>query len=241
MNERDQFLIDGQLQGTLAGADTAEFEIRMTDILFREVFHAHQDLQVAFRSEQREIHKKHIQSWDEASQSPPEKKLSRRWYAAAAAAVVLLIGVFSLFGRPSPAELFQTYYQYFPDMISEVSRSTPGSDGRATLMDGYNRQNWEAAVQQLGTYSKDHPADHTVRLYYGLSLLHTDVTTAASELAIVEEQSADPDIRSAAQWYYALALIKAEHLDDASRLLQEIAGSDHYQNRKANEILESLK
>lgn len=156
---------------------------------------------------------------------------------AAAAAVLLLLGLFWVL-RPQPAAspeaLFAEHFSPYEDILQQRGGAQQALE---LAMQAYNAQQYAAAAPQLEALADSLPA---AALYAGISRLATGEPAAAENL-LLRARNANPLLAEVADWYLALAALRAGDLSRAKTRLQAIAAqSGAYRSREAAALLKSL-
>ena len=171
----------------------------------------------------------------------------RRWFSwvtaiAASVLMVLLAGYFILFSKPDNQELFQAYYQPYPNIVAPAERSENGADEDTQPFRLYESGNYSAAIPafEIALETAEEQEKPALHFYYGLSLLHLGKTAPAIEhLQLVSKQEDSP-FALPAQWYQALAFLKNNDPVRAKAILEELRNSDTIYQKKSMELLEEL-
>ncbi|MEZ4851393.1 MAG: hypothetical protein R3B93_22820 [Bacteroidia bacterium] len=168
----------------------------------------------------------------------------RRYYAVAAVIIMLIFPLGFLYlnqmNQYSGEELYAQNFEPYQDLLSDRDASGQGDEDLLKAMEYYNNGFYENAVILLEAYVAIHPDEPLPGLYLGISYLETGQIDKA--MKHFEFTSQDPDLREMAEWYTALALVKAERMDEAKTILAKIANSEiHYRRTKAKDILDILE
>lgn len=170
-----------------------------------------------------------------------------RWvsWAVAAAIVVLLStwGIFQLNKAPlTPEDLFVSHF--VPYDAPQPTRSNSGeATGLPVDWTAYRTGNYQAAVDVLTDLSTQEDAlDYLADFYLGQCYLMLNPPQPQSAIEAFERVlEKDHDYREQADWYLALAYLKASDLDNAQQHFQQIAiNPDHFYFKKAAEVLGQL-
>ena len=258
MNLSDnELLIQHYLDGTLTGEDLQRFQQKLDqDGEFAREVEDYEMLHRGLEGIGAEMFAGEVKEWEQDFQekpsfSPtPSKEGTRgsfqRYYYAIAAAVTLLIMVWFFWPatQPSqdPQQLFAEYYEPYGEMIRERGDTLSGV--KELLLEGieaYQRREYPIAVERLAAYNQKRPKDHRVFMYLAIS--HLEMQQYAQAEQYFSQAMQHPDYRQQAQWYQALSFMRANQLDRAMSLLQEIRDIDppHYQRQRAIELLDRIK
>ncbi len=163
----------------------------------------------------------------------------RTYVMVAAAAVAVLAAVFVGYQQlqtPTPEGLYAEYVTPFP-LSFQRGAST---DTLNQLSEVYYQGDYEKAITLTQDLLTDSTAENRNKLYMclGMSLLLKDQATEA--VAAFQQVAPVSSFIENAQWYTALAYLKANDIESAKPLFEEMASSDHYKRQAAAEILENL-
>ena len=163
---------------------------------------------------------------------------------AAAITLILLAGYFIVTSRDvSPAQLAQSYLEEpFPNSLVRKG----GNDEvelRLKLAEAYNEKNYLEAIalgKQLSTQNKMQASDH---FFLGLSYLYQNNNESAivEFLNVRKGNTRTTDFRQEANWFLALAYLKADKSEDAKRELKSIMEKKEWEFEKAKEILKKME
>ena len=167
----------------------------------------------------------------------------RRRYWAAAAAIALMIASFFVFRNYllPPADLFAANYEPYPVYLN--TRSDGAGARQAALGNGikyYESKDYTAALPLFQEVLKNAPEDWAVLFYTGICQVETG--RAAEAAATFQQVAAQGDnlYAAPAQWYRALALIKAGQTDQAKSALQEIVAGKGDFSTQAEKLLKRM-
>ncbi len=170
-----------------------------------------------------------------------------RWvsWAVAAAIVVLLStwGIFQWNKTPvTPEDLFASHFLPYdaPQPIRSNSSETAGLPVDWTA---YRAGDYQAAADVLvGISAEEDALSYLADFYLGQCYLMLNPPQPQLAIKAFERVlEKDHDYREQAEWYLALAYLKADDLDDSHAHFEEIATNpDHFYQEKAAKILESL-
>jgi tetratricopeptide (TPR) repeat protein len=158
---------------------------------------------------------------------------------ALAATVVAGVGAAILLSRPGPAEgLFRQNFEPYPSTHPVVrGGGTAGSPAALTL---YEAGDYKGALGQLEESLRRDPNDPVTRFYAGVCRLALGRTRdAALDLEQVLRLGPE-DLRAPAEWYLALAHLRANDPASARADLERIAASEGFYGQRARALLAEL-
>lgn len=220
-------LFEAYTNQTLSDQERQELENRLhTDVRLQADFREYQQFRhsieaVKLKEQLERIHQRLEKTGEiDTANRPPQPRKSafgrKQTIVLAVTVVLLLIGGLYWFSRPSLAEkTFMAYYQ--PEPVSRGAATCSSS-----LMPGiqaYRSSQYEQALQEFRQLPAQQPC---VSYYVGLTLLALD----QEKEAIPSLKAASADIlnepalvRQKAEWYLALAYLKAGQITEAKEQL----------------------
>jgi len=244
--DNDQ-LIEGFLDGTQDSDAQKLFEDKIkSDTNFASEVAKYQKVKSTLNALGAKNLKADMQGWDKTNQkvSFQSKAISIRQLYAIAAVVLLLItaGVLFINNNTSmtPSEVYAKNYSPYEDMILTRDAVEDGNSGLIRGMEAYNNQNYSKSALHLTQYLDTHQDQYGVALYLAISQMENEEFEKAEESFTLAQK--DSSFSQQAQWYQALAYLKAEQLERAVSGLAEISSQkDHYKSDVASAILKELK
>ncbi|GAB5525234.1 MAG: hypothetical protein Roseis2KO_31060 [Roseivirga sp.] len=170
-----------------------------------------------------------MRSFMEAEEKPNKAKRRYLIPLGVAAALLLFFFVFSPGKQATGPELFDEYFEVFPDAVTGRSAASEINKGMAL----YESGQYEKAIEALSQLT---PND-TTHFYKGQSFLALkNADKALSELNQMEMTVFSESVI----WYKGLSFLLLEERDSASVYLSRAAGASVYQV-PASELLKKLK
>jgi tetratricopeptide (TPR) repeat protein len=248
-NPYDIDYIEKYLANDLSDSERAAFEAQMkTDSVLAEEVALHRDVLIGLEAHFNNKLKHSLQDIElelrqEEKQKPaPVFRLNSRMIMAIAASfVVLLVAAYLLFNAvaPSNQELFATYYQPYPNIVSPIQRSEmPVAVNQGMLY--YENGQFEVAIDEFSQQLAKDPANTTLLFYRGVSQLSLENPRAALTDLQQVVQLQDARFTHPAQWYISLAQLKLGNTAEASATLRQVAQSDSGYSQKAQQLLDDL-
>lgn len=145
-----------------------------------------------------------------------------KWYflLPLAASLAILLAIF-LMNRGSERILSRFFHPEKDPVVlahNQVTRS--GETETGILL--YQRGNFEVCMNKMSALIEGDPENRLAKLYYLLASMELDLQEEALHRTGNFTDSADDQLGQALIWYHALALLKSERSEDASRLLQQL-------------------
>ena len=171
---------------------------------------------------------------------PLRRNRLRLWLAAASVALLVLAGgwLFRQFNTATtPAELYATYYTPYPNALAPVVRGEDDLSPRERAMAAYEVGDYSGAAAQLAALPD---ANLDSQFYQAISLMGSDRTGEAIQL--LERLGAERfAYQQQAQWYLALAYLRAEQVTGARTALEKLRDNyPDYRQREVAELLDQL-
>lgn len=249
--------IEAYIEGRLAGEPLAEFEAKLrSDTSFHREVEEFRVIIEGIRASGEARFAQQVARWEREAQAreaagtrvrpldaprkapltpttPGEEPPSTawafpwKWTAAVAAAVLLLLAIWLLpkQGTPSAQTLYASHFEPYPDLITQMDASQSLQE---EAMAQYNSGNALQALTLFGAVLEDDPDNDLIRLYMGVS--HMQINELDEAIRTFDQliQGDVPSYREPAEWYKALALLKAERKEACRDLLQSIAQNDQH-------------
>jgi len=162
-----------------------------------------------------------------------------RQYLALAAALVVVASLSVYLTRPGAGEaLFQQYFEPYPSSQPIVRGAA--TDVRSNALILYESRDYRGALAAFADSLKDQPNDAMLRFYAGLcQLVLGRSTEAIGDLEETLKQGAN-EFQTPAEWYLALAHLRAHNIGKARSRLNRIAEGGGFYADKARALLREL-
>jgi len=241
-NEDDIVLIENFLDGKLSPDERTRLELRLReDAVFERQVREFAELKKGIENVGRRELLSELQSWEKKEEPVKSRQvfLSNTKIAIGIAAL-LLVGLSSYFLWPAQShdELFQRYFEPYPNIIMPQVRGADSSDSTmiAKAFAAYDRGQWEAALDYFNK------ADTTLhlRLYTGICYLALNQSNNAIS-SFEEAIENDSIFNEQAQWYLGLAYLKSGNSRRAKELFEVIARGGSSYKFKSTDILNHIK
>ena len=236
MNQDD--LISNYLQKTLTASEQVDFDVLMqTDQGFANEVAFQQNLKKAITLNERNAAKKMLQVFE--SEKTNQKSVSK-WYVAASIAAVFTISFWFLNQDSSSEQLFDSYYQTYPNIDAPTVRGTTQEDLKSKAFFEYDNGNYEKSVVLFAAINADEKKDFAI-FYQGLSLMELQQYEKA--LVIFNEFETDKQSKflPMINWYKALIFIQLNKKEEAKIVLKNLSISQNSQQELAKKLLEALE
>ncbi|MDH3244561.1 MAG: hypothetical protein OEM26_08095 [Saprospiraceae bacterium] len=230
------------LAGELKGDELTSFmELLRTNETLKSEVQGLQDLELGLESLGMDAFRDRLNQWENQVESKGRNVFNIRSLLSVAAVIVLLVaaGIFLFLPRSTdPDILFTQYYSPYEDMLT--SRASEIDEVLQEGMFAYNSADYATAVKHFNNHLSTDSPRAASWLYRGISYLELDDIDRAIES--FENILDHPLLGQQAQWYQALALLKANRLEEGKSLLLEIGNlDDHYRLHDAISIYQALK
>ena len=166
-----------------------------------------------------------------------------RWLIGIAATLLLLAISFYVFTNKaaSPEEVFLTYYEPYPNIISPMERSGESQPTVLTALDYYEQENYSAAIEAFEANLVETLSQPAQRFYYALSLISSGNSTSAIPHLKELTHLGDHSFLHQSQWYLGLAYLKNKETEQARQVFDELKNTDTPYSKTAEAILEELE
>lgn len=223
-------LFDAYERDLLSGPDREAFHERLTtDEKFKTAFEQYQhELKVIRAVSAGE----EMRALMEAGEPKKEQPALMRYLIpmGVAAALALLFFVFAPDKQPSSPELFDEYFEAFPNLIS----ARDNTDNLSEALRAYSQADFEAAIKSL---QKITPKSDTVIFYRSIS--HLAMSESKEALQGLNRISAESPFYESALWYQGLAHLLLNQPDSVNYYLNK-AGLNSTYGKNAQEIIKAL-
>lgn len=221
-------LFEAYVQGQLSGSEKEEFLQRLkTDEVFKAAFeqYKHQLKVIKALSAGEEM-----RALMEAEETE-EKSARTRWKywipMAVAAALILSFFVFGPNKKSTGAELFDKYFEVFPNLISARDNTTDISEA----LRAYSKADYSTAIELLEAIPTQ---SDTVIFYQSIShLAENKPEQALEELRSIQSEST---FHQPALWYQGLAHLLMNQKDSVGYYLDKVDEDSNY-GKDARKIL----
>jgi TolA-binding protein len=244
--ERDIDLIEKYHNGTLLTAEHQAVKDRMaSDPVFKSMVEDYSDIIDGVRSAGKEKFKAEVAGWGKEIRAEEQKKskgiaflFNKYWQIAAVFLIVALVAVYFLIPRNTntPEALYASYFVPYEDVMNVRDASN------VLLTEAihfYNNKEYAAASERFQNYVSEKPTDLNAQFYLGLSLIESGkvddgidaLTLVINGKGLLQEQ---------AEWYRALAYLKAGDIESCKKHLNEINREGHDYQSNAQILLSDL-
>lgn len=170
----------------------------------------------------------------------PKKSINLKTYLSIAASVALLLSAIYTTKHiriNTPKALYNSFYNTYTADFTKRSAKSPQKNSTEFGLLLYEKGEFEEAYHVFQNYLKENYTNQTIKFFAAVSAIETNRTDEAikslSEISTDEESL----LKFNAKWYLALAYMKKEDLNEAKKLLLELAETPNDHRAKANELL----
>ncbi len=245
MNDDDLILIERYLKDELSDSEKESVESRAENdtsfareiALQKDMFHgieSHFDNKIKNLLAETEHNMQ-----KEAKVVQPNFWISRGLPMAAAIIVFMMVGYLLIKEKPTGQELFISYYETYPNIVTPLDRSS--GTGSNTALSYYENGDFQQALSLLEKEILASPEDIGLQFYFGICQLEVgNIDFAITELKSISDANSEI-FSEPATWYLALAYLRANKLAEAKNTLRSIQEmkNNAYQKR-ATKLLEEM-
>jgi TolA-binding protein len=160
-------------------------------------------------------------------------------FSAIAASIILVLSIFTITNQNNSQKVFDTYYApYETDLNTRSAENTTTDISYAYLL--YQNGEYKTAYSILENYNSLVNDNYTAVFYQGICALEIGDYKIAEEKLLSFTQEAYSPFTLHAKWYLAMLYLKTEDTEKASILLNELAKTDNFYSKRANDIIKSL-
>lgn len=238
-------MIEKFLDGKLEGKERSEFEKRIaSDKKLASEVDLHKDVNDAIKEDY--IHKfrmniRRIIHSGKYNSTNLQTRMTRFIKYPIAAAIILLIGfsVWQLVLNKSSFEIYSMFYSPYQTDISTRSGEHNADKIQLSYL-LYQEGDYEASFELLRNYLAKDITNQTAHFYYGMNALELQ----QYDVAITELETVAHDISTPfslhANWYLAMAYLKIDQKEKASKYLKQLSNTNNFYTEKAARILRML-
>lgn len=235
-----EVLIEKYIQGTLNEKEQLEFDtLRGKDQSFEQEVQFHENLRQVIQAENDPVRAMVEEFESEATVSSSSTGVWKQLLVAASIFAVLGLAVFYNLTRPiSGSDLYENYYESYPNVVQISTRGEEASEARQTF-EAYENGKYEEALAGFSELYSN--GGETYYLFYQANAL-LELGRAEEAIALLDEFSgSDDSLASRSGWYKAMAYLQLEDLPRAKIELEKVRREKAYNADKAEELLAELE
>lgn len=207
-----------------------------TDASFAEEFAFQKNVKQAITLNERAELKKKLQSFEPQKST---KNWISKWSVAASIAVVLGAGYWFMNQSPDTVELYDQYYQSYPNVVAPTVRGESTTDLKSQAFYEYDSGNYPKSYELFSQlYATD--KDDYALFYSSLSLIEMDKPQEAIALMNQFDLNKNNGFTPYFKWYKALSYLKIGEKEKATELLQSLSENQNPQQEQARKLLKEL-
>jgi tetratricopeptide (TPR) repeat protein len=208
-----------------------------TDPSFAKEWAFQKNVKKAITLNERADLKQKLQSFETPKSA---KKWLSKWSVAASIAVVLGAGYWFMNQSPDTIELYEDYYQSYPNVVAPNVRGENSDNIKSEAFYEYDNGNYEKSLVLFSKIYETDKDDYAL-FYKALSQMELQKTTEAiatfKQFDLGKNNAFTPFVK----WYLALAYLKEKQQDKAIPLLKSLTENENPQEDQAQKLLEDLK
>lgn len=208
-----------------------------TDASFVEEFVFQKNVKQAITLNERTELKKKLQSFEPQKST---KNWISKWSVAASIAVVLGAGYWFMNQSPDTIELYNQYYQSYPNVVAPTVRGESKTNMKSEAFYEYDSGNYEKAYELFSKLYTTNKEDYAL-FYSSLSLIELNQHKEAIALMDAFDSNKNNGFTPFFKWYKALSYLKLNEKEKAIELLQSLSENQNPQQAQAQKLLEDLK
>jgi FimV-like protein len=208
-----------------------------TDADFAEEFAFQKNVKQAITLNERAELKQKLQSFESAKST---KKWISKWSVAASIAVVLGAGYWFMNQSPDSVELYDQYYQSYPNVVAPTVRGESTTDLKSQAFYEYDSGNYQKSYELFSQLYANDKDDYAL-FYSSLSLIELDKPQEAIALMNQFDTNKNNGFTPYFKWYKALSYLKVGEKEKATELLQSLSESQNPQQEQAQKLLKELE
>lgn len=232
-------LIEKYFEQSLSVEEQIEFErLLKADEDFKKEFDFENNLKKAFLLNERQALKQKLSSFDEVK---TVKINNKKWfYAAACLFAVIGFSVWFSLQQPNNDELFNTYYQTYPNVVAPSIRGAEEKNLKTKAFAAYDEGNYQTAAQLFAQLYKIDKSDYAL-LYQAVALIELKELEAAKQTLKKLDDAKNSEYTPYYKWYLALVELKTNEKEKAIVRLKELATKENPMQQMAKKLLAELE
>lgn len=243
MNDQQTYeSIERYLAGEMDGKAKAAFEARLAaEPELREELRLHRELATVVEDEETMDFSAMVAEVVSGENEGRKGVSNFRWLALAASVVLIAVVGFFVFrsGGSNPQDLFNSNFSPY-EAPAEFRTDSSLLVRYETAFEQYKGGDYKAAAASFEDLIEAAPEDLGARFYLAVcQLAQGDGAAAEAGFQDLLDRKA-PTWRSQSQWYLALALLEQEKVEEAEKVLEELAARGGKYGSLAKELLKEL-
>lgn len=231
-------LINNYFEQILSAEEQKEFDLLLeSDAYFATEIAFQKNLKKAITRNEREDLRKKLKLFETAKPISKVKSF-KIWYVAAS--ILLVCGLGFYFSQNSNSDLYDNYYQSYPNVIAPTVRGENSADIKAEAFFEYDNGNYEKALVLFSTIYETEKDDYAL-FYKALSQMELQKTTDAiasfEQIDLSKKNAFTPFVK----WYLALSYLKENQKEKVIPLLKSLSETENPQQEMAKKLLKKLE
>lgn len=237
--QNNEALFRKKILGLLSAEEERLFDLQFSDNSdFREQYFVYKEMmEVVIIAEKKALKQK----LERLNQS--KKKKLKLWLPLAAS-FILLIGLASIFYSRDTNDLYDTYFDTYPNLILPTTRGGQENGGiLEKAFFNYDRRQFEEANRAFETYLQNNK-DSRISFYQAMGLMNSRKLEEAKKILVSVEKSENESFEymQETRWYLALLYMREGNKENAVKLLEtNKAKESDFKLEETDDLLVFLK
>ncbi|MEM6815396.1 MAG: hypothetical protein AAF600_13590 [Bacteroidota bacterium] len=237
--QNNEALFRKKILGLLSAEEERLFDLQFSDNSdFREQYFVYKEMmEVVIVAEKKALKQK----LERLNQS--KKKKLKLWLPLAAS-FILLIGLASIFYSRDTNDLYDTYFDTYPNLILPTTRGGQENGGiLEKAFFNYDRRQFEEANRAFETYLQNNK-DTRISFYQAMGLMNSRKLEEAKKILVSVEKSENESFEymQETRWYLALLYLREGNKENAVKLLEtNKAKESDFKLEETDDLLVFLK
>ncbi|MEM9867183.1 MAG: hypothetical protein AAF765_05820 [Bacteroidota bacterium] len=237
--QNNEALFRKKILGLLSAEEERLFDLQFSDNSdFREQYFVYKEMmEVVIVAEKKALKQK----LERLNQS--KKKKLKLWLPLAAS-FILLIGLASIFYSRDTNDLYDTYFDTYPNLILPTTRGGQENGGiLEKAFFNYDRRQFEEANRAFETYLQNNK-DSRISFYQAMGLMNSGKLEEAKKILVSVEKSENESFEymQETRWYLALLYMREGNKENAVKLLEtNKAKESDFKLEETDDLLVFLK
>nr|WP_297915407.1 hypothetical protein [uncultured Allomuricauda sp.] len=237
--QNNEALFRKKILGLLSAEEERLFDLQFSDNSdFREQYFVYKEMMEVIIVAEKKALKQKLERLNQS-----KKKKLKLWLPLAAS-FILLIGLASIFYSRDTNDLYDTYFDTYPNLILPTTRGGQENGGiLEKAFFNYDRRQFEEANRAFETYLQNNK-DSRISFYQAMGLMNSRKLEEAKKILVSVEKSENESFEymQETRWYLALLYMREGNKENAVKLLEtNKAKESDFKLEETDDLLVFLK
>ena len=237
--QNNEALFRKKILGLLSAEEERLIDLQFSDNSdFREQYFVYKEMMEVIIVAEKKALKQKLERLNQS-----KKKKLKLWLPLAAS-FILLIGLASIFYSRDTNDLYDTYFDTYPNLILPTTRGGQENGGiLEKAFFNYDRRQFEEANRAFETYLQNNK-DSRISFYQAMGLMNSRKLEEAKKILVSVEKSENESFEymQETRWYLALLYMREGNKENAVKLLEtNKAKESDFKLEETDDLLVFLK